>query len=132
VSIIILFGLAVQAMLMSSGIRQGCLASGNLFVLVLSPWLVYMSTQGPLTISYYSFADDLAMLLRRLFSYILWVHEGFGILRRAVCLRVNFDKSVFVLLHKCWSDVCFRRRVSAVAPLGPDALSHGIRNISAA
>jgi hypothetical protein len=78
---------------MTSGIKQGCPASGSIFALALDPFIRYLLLQLPsplhLTVA---FADDIAIASRHLFKILPKILSAFRRLEVAAALQLNMKK----------------------------------------
>ena len=84
-----------------SGIKQGCPASGSIFVLCLDPFLRMLATLLPdIRHELRAFADDMAIVVLHLLRALPILHDTFHLLRRATRLRLNAKKTVIIPLWK--------------------------------
>ena len=100
-----------------SGIRQGCPASGSIFVLCFECFLRALRAEFRSDVWQYAFADDLGLLVAHLWQVLVPLFRLFCRWRRASALEVNPSKTKLVPL---WMDCDLadaKRRVGAsVAP----------------
>ena len=94
---ILMLGTTFGEVEMCSGIRQGCPASGSLFVLLLDPWHKMLIHRIPRSWPY-CFADDVAIILGEFFKDFMLLHSLLDLLSSAAALLLNMSKCVIVPL----------------------------------
>ncbi len=83
----------------SSGIKQGCPASGSLFAIALDPFLRLLCLRLPGPVSIVSaFADDMGIVTRDLLRGLEIIAELTALLRAATAMRLNPSKSIVIPL----------------------------------
>jgi hypothetical protein len=106
VDITLLFGGTMTAgFAATSGIKQGCPASGSLFALALDPFLRLLCARLPGPTSIVSaFADDMAVVTRKFLLGLSVLAELFTLLEGATAMRLNPAKCVFIPLGQQTAD----------------------------
>jgi endonuclease/exonuclease/phosphatase family metal-dependent hydrolase len=102
VDITLLFGGMVAAgFAATSGIKQGCPASGSLFALALDPFLrlLCLRLPGPISIAS-AFADDIAVVTREFLQGLAALAALFTLLERATAMKLNPTKCVLIPLGR--------------------------------
>jgi hypothetical protein len=85
----------------TSGIKQGCPASGSFFAIALDPFLRMLCLRLPVTHNIASaFADDMGLVTRQLLVCLGIISELAGILFQATAMRLNPKKSVIIPLGR--------------------------------
>ena len=95
------------------GVRQGCPASGSLFAIVFDPFVrLYHHLLDPHLCLIVSYADDLAMGLRDLFSHLALLVPALQLMGAAAGLWIHPGKTVIVWLGSLTLDAV-RSRIAA-------------------
>jgi hypothetical protein len=90
-------GAAHSTITITSGIKQGCPASGVLFALALDPFLRYLLMRIPPPLNVVTaFADDIAIAARHLLHILPAIRDIFRILAKATALQINIDKTKLI------------------------------------
>ena len=100
---------------MSSGIRQGCPASGSIFVLALDPWMRMLLLRIPRALPC-GFADDVAILLQELVADFAALIVVLNTLTKAAGLHINYNKTYIVPLRPGADKDQWRRLIGFIAP----------------
>ena len=121
VASVFLFGDIVGSIAVRSGIRQGCPASGSIFVICFDLWLKYVdscsSSPSANTLARtLAFADDVAFILYNFWAVILVVYNAFMVLARATGLEAHPMKMILIPLWPRPDLTMTRRRISAMIP----------------
>ena len=120
VNVTILFGgIATTGFTARSGIKQGCPASGSLFALALDPFLrmLCLRLSDPMcTVS--AFADDMAIVTRKLYHTLAIIAELFAKLGSATAMKLNPRKSIIIPLGRQTAFAITRHIVDTIPSLG--------------
>jgi endonuclease/exonuclease/phosphatase family metal-dependent hydrolase len=102
VNIMILFGgILADGFAASSGIKQGCPASGSLFAIALDPFLRMLCLRMPMPLNVVSaFADDIGIVTRQLFEGLAILAELLALLKTATAMGLSPTKSVIIPLGR--------------------------------
>jgi endonuclease/exonuclease/phosphatase family metal-dependent hydrolase len=102
VNIKILFGgILAAGFTASSGIKQGCPASGSLFAIALDPFLRMLCLRLPMPVSIVSaFADDIGIVTRQLLETLSVLAELLALLKTATAMGLSPTKSVIIPLGR--------------------------------
>jgi endonuclease/exonuclease/phosphatase family metal-dependent hydrolase len=128
VNITILFGgSATAGFAAKSGIKQGCPASGSLFAIALDPFLRMLCLRLPAPLYTVSaFADDMAIVTRKLFHTLAIIADLFALLGSATAMKLNPKKSIIIPLGRQTAFAITRHIVESIPSLGGVLVrSHG-------
>jgi hypothetical protein len=118
---IVLLGQRWGSLAIRSGIRQGCPASGSLFVLAMDPCIRFiMAALGPKRGILSAFADDLAAAVKNLYEALAILARAFQIVGLCSALVLHPGKVVVIPLWK-FVESEVREAISAVAPFLAEA-----------
>jgi hypothetical protein len=113
---ITLGGRRLRWILMLSGIRQGCPASGSLFALVIDPCLRYLISKiGPKHGIVNAYADDIAAVIRDMFEAIGLIDNIFKLIGKATSLHLHPGKVQIIPLWRYEAE-SIRERIRSLAP----------------
>ena len=115
VATILFLGSTFGVVDMQSGIRQGCPASGSLFVLLLDPWHRLLMSRLPASLPF-GFADDVSIILANFFKHFVVLASVIELLQAAASLGLNMAKCVVVPLRPSEELPKWRRLIRALVP----------------
>jgi hypothetical protein len=96
-SLILFGGSAAEHIKIAAGIKQGCPASGSLFVLAMDPFVRYLCLRLPRPLySVVAFADDIAIGCMWVLRSLALVFQAFDIFARATALKINVKKTTII------------------------------------
>jgi hypothetical protein len=87
--------------LATSGIKQGCPASGSLFALALDPFIRMLCLRLPTPLHVVSaFADDMGLVTRQLLRCLAILADLAALLMSATTMQLNPKKSIIIPLGR--------------------------------
>ena len=114
-------GSATRKLIISSGIKQGCPLSATIFALVFDACISFLISRPLLShIRVFAYADDLAVIITKIWETIQTLCRTFDLFEKIASLRLNWKKTVFVPLYNTSIDA-FRDAILVAAPSAEQA-----------